>query len=340
MKKRPEISVVIPVKNGAMWLDACIQGIMNQSLFHQTEIITIDSGSTDDSLAILKKYPVRTYTIDPAEYNHGLTRNFGVELCMGKYVVMTVQDARPTDDLWLQKLVSGFSAEQNVAGVCGHQVVPHDRDKNPVEWFRPQNNPKLTVYQYKSADEFNKLSPLQKMYACGWDDVTAMYRREVLEQIPFKEIAYGEDAIWAKEALLAGYTLVYNPAATMYHYHHLNWDFTFRRTLTVMHLRYKQFGCIYNRPKQSLREVASMVKTILKSKPLTLKEKWSWFLFNRLQLKARQHAHKVFSEALNQSQQKLDEVHEKICDKPPVPLLSMSISNKQEKQNIQNSSHQ
>src|SRR4051812_45617109 len=91
----PKISVVIPVKNGAYWLDECIQGIMQQTLFHQTEIIAIDSGSTDRSVEILEKYPVRIYRILPADFNHGLTRNYGAQLSRGEYVVMTVQDAKP-----------------------------------------------------------------------------------------------------------------------------------------------------------------------------------------------------------------------------------------------------
>src|SRR5689334_1039468 len=94
------ISVVVPVKDGAPWLDSCIKGIMQQTLFAKTEIIAIDSGSTDGSLDILKKYPVKVVSIKPAEFNHGLTRNYALQFCKGTYVVMTVQDATATDDKW------------------------------------------------------------------------------------------------------------------------------------------------------------------------------------------------------------------------------------------------
>ena len=75
MEKKIVISVIIPVKNGTPWLDACLQAIINQTLFDQTEIIVIDSGSTDGTLELLKKYPVTVYSIHPSEFNHGLTRN-------------------------------------------------------------------------------------------------------------------------------------------------------------------------------------------------------------------------------------------------------------------------
>lgn len=308
--------MVIPVKNGAAWLDDCIKGILNQTLIHETEIIAIDSGSTDRSVEILKKYPVRRVSIAPDEFNHGLTRNYGAQLSRGEYVVMTVQDAKPADDMWLQKLMIGFSAAENVAGVCGNQVVPHDPDKNPVDWHRPINDPLMRIVQYKRPADFEALTPAQKMAACSWDDVTAMYRKDVLLQIPFHKISCSEDTVWAKEALLAGYALVYNPAAKVYHYHHGDKEFTFRRTLTVMHTRYRQFGFLYNRPKQSLRQLASMVKTIQRSAPLTFKEKWNWFWYNREQLKGWQKAHHVFSKALKKSEANLDAVHEEICGRP------------------------
>lgn len=293
---------------------------MNQSLFHQSEIIVIDSGSTDGTTTLLKKYPVLVHSVTPEEFNHGLTRNLGANLSRGKYVVMTVQDAYPTDDLWLQKLIDGFSLSPDVAGVCGQQVVPHDRDKNPVDWFRPQSIPAMKKFYYGSKELFDALSPGDKKNACSWDDVTAAYRRDVLMEIPFRKIAYGEDAVWAKETLQAGYSIVYNPAATVYHYHNEDFNFSFKRALTVMHLRYRQFGFLYNRPTRSTLDRLRTIKTIWTSGPLSVQEKWNWFWYNEQQFKAFIAAHKTFSDALNKGEDILDQVHEKFCGKPPVPL--------------------
>ncbi|HUC79685.1 MAG TPA: glycosyltransferase family 2 protein [Flavisolibacter sp.] len=320
----PTISVVIPVKNGAPWLDDCIRGIMRQSLFRQTEIIAIDSGSTDNSLKILQKYPVRVYSISPSEFNHGLTRQYGVELSSGKYVVMTVQDAHAVDEFWLEHLLNGFTADSKVAAVCGSQVVQKGRDKNPVEWFRPISQPTKVVYKYASAEDFQKLTPLEKMWACGWDNVTAMYKRSILKEIPFQNANFGEDAIWAKDALLSGYTLVYNQAAKVYHFHYEDLDYSFRRNFAVMYMRYKQFGCIYNRPLQTLRQHLSTIKVIALSNPLTLKEKWKWLQYNKMQFKGRVKAYEIFAAALAESEDRLDAAHEHYCGKPPVHQLAQS----------------
>lgn len=314
--ENPKISVVIPVKNGAHWLDACIHGIMSQTLLSQTEIIVIDSGSTDGSLELLKKYPVRIVSIAPEEFNHGLTRNYGAQISRGEFVVLTVQDAVAADNRWLQNLLEGFLAAENVAAVCGSQVVPHHPDKNPVDWFRPFGKEEKKVCRFATANDFDALGAAEKKAVCGWDDVTSMYKRSVLIDLPFQKTSCSEDIIWAREALRAGLTLVYNPAAKVHHYHYGDREFAFRRTLTVMHTRYKQFGFRYSRPTQNLRQVLSMIKTISFSEPLTLKQKWNWFRYNREQLRGEQKAYDIFTAALAESEEKLDAVHEKFCGRP------------------------
>ncbi|HVG42674.1 MAG TPA: glycosyltransferase family 2 protein [Chitinophagaceae bacterium] len=314
------ISVVIPVKDGAPWLHECLQAIMNQTLIDQTEIIVIDSGSTDGTLDILKNYNAKVHSINPKDFNHGLTRNYAVQFCKGEYIVMTVQDARATDNKWLQNLMDGFAVADNVAGVCGQQVVPHDKDNNPVSWHRPYSEPSMEIYHFNSTEEFDRLSPLQKKNCCGWDDVTAMYRKTVLEQIPFQKITYGEDAVWAQEALRAGYSIVYNNAAKVYHYHNEDWNFSFKRAFTTMYLRYKQFKYIYPKPRKTLKEHLSIIKTVWKSHPFKLKENLYWISYNNQQYKAAKEAYSVFMNALAKGDDELDAAHKKYCGIPPSPL--------------------
>ena len=302
-----------------MWLETCLQSIVSQTLFSQTEIIVIDSGSTDETLLLLKAYPVRVHSIPPQEFNHGTTRNLGVRLAQGKYIVMTVQDARMADNQWLQKLKDGFVAAKDVAAVCGQQVVPHDRDKNPVDWFRPAGNSSLTIHHFTEG-AYDKLPAGERKNICGWDNVTAMYRREVLEDLPFHETVCSEDIIWADAALRGGRTLVYNTAARVYHYHQENWNYVFSRTLSVMHTRYRQFGFLYSQPSQNFRTVLSLAKTIAATNSLSLKEKWMWWRYNRRRFKATKQAYKIFSEALRQSEETLDETFAKYCGKVHTPL--------------------
>ena len=65
MFKKPKISIIIPVKNGEKTINACLKGIFEQTLIKQTEVIIIDSGSTDNTLDIIKNYSVKLYQISP-----------------------------------------------------------------------------------------------------------------------------------------------------------------------------------------------------------------------------------------------------------------------------------
>ncbi len=237
------ISVVIPVKNGDHWLGETIPAILNQQVNGAIEIIAVDSGSTDKSLSILSSYPVTIIQINPEEFDHGLTRNLGARNAKGKFIVMTVQDAKPLSSLWLQELLNGF-IDETVAGVCGQQMVTHDIDKNPVEWYRPISKPKLRKYQFSNKADFLNLSPEEQLAICRWDDVNAMYRAEILKQLPFRKTDFAEDVLWAKDALLAGHSIVYNPKAQVSHYHYEDYDYAFKRNFIVQYHFYKYFGVL------------------------------------------------------------------------------------------------
>ncbi len=239
----PLISVVIPVKNERAAVRACIEGIRWQSLADSLEIIFIDSGSTDGTLEILAKYPVTVHRIPPSEFNHGETRNLGVRLARGQFVALTVGDARAVDDRWLERMLKHFEDPQ-VAGVCGQQVVPHEPDKNPLQWFRPYSQPVPKKIQFAAPDEFKQLAPAEQVALCGWDDVTAMYRRADLLAIPFQRVNFSEDGIWAKDALSQGRALVYDYSAKVYHYHHETFRFRFRRIYTIKYQLHRHFDFV------------------------------------------------------------------------------------------------
>lgn len=90
--ERPFISVLLPVYNGADYLEEAIESILNQT-YKNFEIIIINDGSTDDSVSIVKQFNdtrVRYYE----QENHGLayTLNRAIKLSRGKYLARQDQD--------------------------------------------------------------------------------------------------------------------------------------------------------------------------------------------------------------------------------------------------------
>jgi rhamnosyltransferase len=241
------ISIVVPVKDGMSTLPAFIKGIKKQTLFKHTEVLIVDSASTDGSVEFLSQFTfVNIVSIDSKTFNHGTTRNLGAKHAQGEFVVMTVQDIVPVNELWLEQMMNHFDDEE-VMGVCGQQVVPHHKDKNPHEWFRPQSEGEVKKIQFKNEDEFVNLSPSEQKKLCNWDDVNAMYRKSALITLPFQHTVYGEDMIWSKMALEAGFKLVYDYAIRVYHYHFQFPKYTYKRTLISKLFAYKYFNVLDDR---------------------------------------------------------------------------------------------
>ena len=314
------ITVVIPVKNEAKHIGVCLEGILSQTV-PVIEIIVIDSGSSDGTQEIASSYSkVKLIDIAPEQFNHGDTRNLGVKLAKGEYVLFTVGDARPVDENWIKNMRDGFINE-SVVGVCGQQVVAHEKNTNPVEWFKPvSRNYKMISYQYDTPNEFEKAPAEEKRAACGWDDVSAMYRRDILQRIPFKKIVYGEDVYWSIDALKSGFTLTYNPAAQVYHFHKEDYRTTLKRTIAVCYLRYIALGVVPEKTRSKKIFLVSVYR-IFKERRLSLRESLFWVKYNFDLNRGISSGLKYFEQArMKSGDEGLDILHRKYCGTPPIPV--------------------
>lgn len=90
----PLVSVVVPVYNTAAYLDVCIQSILSQS-YTDIEVIAVDDGSTDDSLAKLQKYASmdgRMKVIHKSNGGLNSARCEGVKCCAGEWITFVDSD--------------------------------------------------------------------------------------------------------------------------------------------------------------------------------------------------------------------------------------------------------
>lgn len=91
---KPIFSVVIPVYNVDKYLSRCLTSVLSQS-FKNFEVICINDGSTDKSLAILNEYAEkdsRFKVISQANQGQGVARNNGIDLANGEYIVFVDPD--------------------------------------------------------------------------------------------------------------------------------------------------------------------------------------------------------------------------------------------------------
>ncbi len=309
------VSIVIPVKNESRDIRACLDSWINQTASIQ-EIVVIDSGSTDGTIEICEEYSqVKLVRIPAAEFNHGTTRNVAMQSVTGDLTLMTVGDGRAYDEHVIANMQRHFN-DESVAGVCGLQVVPHDLDKNPVHWYRPCSTPIPKKFTYANANSFNTLPPRQKQRAASWDNVISMYRTKVLrDQIPFREVIYGEDPVWAIESLQEGHALIYDPGCRVYHYHLEDQEITYKRSITMFFLRHRLFQVQPQPTGSTTRHFLSCAKTLFLNRQLSVREKLNWLSLSISNRQAIRRARYDFCIALEQGETALEMLHQKCTGK-------------------------
>lgn len=94
MGKEVLVSIVVPVCNVENYLEECLDSVLNQTL-PEIEIICVNDGSTDNSLAILQRYEKkdsRVKVITKENSGYGNTMNVGMDAAVGKYIGIVESD--------------------------------------------------------------------------------------------------------------------------------------------------------------------------------------------------------------------------------------------------------
>ena len=163
--------IIIPNFNNEKWLDKCLSSVFNQT-YKDFEVIVIDDVSTDNSLEIIRKYPVKLIHADHKVYNGG-ARNIGIRLESKQPYTMFLD----SDD-WLH--------DNDVL----EKIAKHLK-KNPVDCLTLQYNCVVDYGELAYTSKRNNLHDLvwTENVAC-W---TKVIKTELVQEFP--ENTLMEDAV-------------------------------------------------------------------------------------------------------------------------------------------------
>ena len=120
------VSVVIPVLDGARYLAEVLESVRAQG--PEIEILVIDSGSGDGSQATAREAGARLLEIPREQFGHGRTRNLAAERSSGDLICFLTQDATPEPG-WLDAFAEMFAGSERIGAAFG----PHlPRPDTPV----------------------------------------------------------------------------------------------------------------------------------------------------------------------------------------------------------------
>lgn len=212
---RPSTAIVIPTKNGMPLAQEVFRAAAAQGA---DEFLVIDSGSTDGTVDAARAAGATVVEIDPATFGHGRTRNLAVQQVDVDLVCFLTQDATPLPG-WLDAYVEAFALDERIAAVFGPHVPRRGTSpmiaRELIDFFGPFS-PDGRVHVQRRLDE------------PGWNpgflsNANAAYRRSVLLELPFRDVAYAEDQAFARDAFDAGWLKAYQPQAAALHAHDYPW---------------------------------------------------------------------------------------------------------------------
>jgi rhamnosyltransferase len=198
------ISVVVRTKNEERWIGSCLRALELQDWDEDDfEIIVVDNESTDATVDIAKGFRCRIVTISDEAFTFGRAINVGIREARGGFIAILSGHCIPINDKWMEHLALPFT-DPAVAGVYGRQEpLPDTSDFDRRDlWttFGIERRVQTKDYLFHNAN--------------------CMIRRATWDTLPFDEEIPGvEDRHWARHVLEWGYVIVYEPNASVYHYH-------------------------------------------------------------------------------------------------------------------------
>ena len=175
------ISVIVPVYNVEEYLEECLESIKQQT-FTDIEVILVNDGSTDGSREICERFcqkDSRFKLINQENQGQSVARNRGVKESVGKFIMFVDSDDVINKNL-LEVLLPYMKTEVG--------IVECRMTRKKEEFYL--NKPSKIVFKGNAKEAILNCIEIKEVKFCP---VTKLYRREIVEKVPFLEGYIYED---------------------------------------------------------------------------------------------------------------------------------------------------
>lgn len=196
----PLVSVVIRCRNEEQHIGRLLAGIIEQSV-REVEIIAVDSGSTDATLAIASRYPVEIRHIRREEFYSGRSLNVGCAAARGEFTLIASAHVYPLYRDWIASMIE-----------------PLDDPATAVVYGKQRGDERVKYAEHRLfATLFQERAPAPEgSYFCN--NANSAIRRALWQQAPYDESPTGlEDLAWVRLQVAQGYRVRNQPEAKVIH---------------------------------------------------------------------------------------------------------------------------
>lgn len=218
----PKIAIIILNWNGKSDTLACLDSIQ-QLTYPHIEVIVVDNGSTDDSVAALRNrllvFSSGTLLETGENLGYAEGNNVGIRYAMdhkADFLFLLNNDTIVAPDI-LERFLEQFQSSPHV-GILGAKIFLYDQ-RDTLDHLGGMWNPKRGEFDFiglrQSADAFQ--TPQELDYACG---AGLMIKRSVIETIGLLEPRFfliWEESDFSFRARRAGFSTLSCPTAKLWH---------------------------------------------------------------------------------------------------------------------------
>ena len=180
-----EVSIVVPIYNVELYIEKCIESILNQT-FQKFELILINDGSCDRSLEICKTYKNDFRVRIISQPNKGLSeaRNTGIRVARGKYLLFIdgddYIDTRMLDELYREMVLEEADIVQ-----CGFVWVMENGELKEERYKGCVSKKVMCGDRWYNEYERNTL-----LFTCAWNK---LYKKTLFNRIRYPKGKITED---------------------------------------------------------------------------------------------------------------------------------------------------
>lgn len=228
-----QVGILVPTLNAGCKFTELLESIGNQTVSIHRKLV-IDSGSSDDTVSLAKKYQFEVLSIDKASFNHGGTRQLAVDYLEDiDIAVYLTQDAILQDEYSVANLIQPFG-NKKVGAAYGRQLS--HRGASP---FATQ----ARLFNYPESSQIRSYADKKTygMKTAFMSNSFAAYRVSSLQAVGGfpNHVIVSEDMYVAARMLMKNYLIAYAADACAYHSH----DYSISQELK----RYFDIGVFHSR---------------------------------------------------------------------------------------------
>lgn len=221
------VSIVVPTYNAGKQWEEFLRRVGAQKGVEEVELVAVDSGSRDQTVALSREFGANVIEITQEQFSHSYARNLGAENARGDIVIFMTQDALPSDENWVQKMIQPIVSGEAAAVSCKEQCP-----EGTELYYRVNSWGHIGFTGIRHHDQLGEGSREESVTelrpSASLNDVACAVNKRVFKRFYYR-FGYGEDLDLGIRLLQNGYKVKLLSSVVVIHGHNRTAGYNLKR---------------------------------------------------------------------------------------------------------------